>query len=186
MNCNRASHVFSLFLLIVAIPNFANAQSRTKNGDIPGSATYMPTPEHPVGWRGDGKGRYPAADPPTVWGRKKVGSAYESRNIVWSTRMPAVSVATPIVVGDRIFVTAEVNDLVCLDKKSGKVLWIRSNAEFEGMNEEERKESPELAQITIPLLSDMDRANDEMVSVLNSGDSKQIEALATKKKDIDK
>ena len=100
MNCNRASRVFSLFLLIVAIPNFANAQSRTKNGDIPGSATYMPTPEHPVGWRGDGTGRYPAADPPTVWGRKKVGSAYESRNILWSMRMPAVSVATPIVVTD--------------------------------------------------------------------------------------
>ncbi len=34
-----------------------------------GSPSYVPSPERPVGWRGDGTGRFPAADPPTRWGR---------------------------------------------------------------------------------------------------------------------
>jgi outer membrane protein assembly factor BamB len=34
-----------------------------------GSPEWRPTPERPVGWRGDGTGRFPAADPPLKWGR---------------------------------------------------------------------------------------------------------------------
>ncbi|MEI7904453.1 MAG: PQQ-binding-like beta-propeller repeat protein, partial [Candidatus Firestonebacteria bacterium] len=39
-----------------------------------GSANYMPSPEHPSGWRGDGNGRYPAAEPPLTWGRNSKAS----------------------------------------------------------------------------------------------------------------
>ncbi len=35
-----------------------------------GSAGYRPSPAHPIGWRGDGNGRYPAAQPPLDWGRQ--------------------------------------------------------------------------------------------------------------------
>ncbi len=35
-----------------------------------GSRAFYPSPEHPIGWRGDGNGRYPAADPPLRWGRE--------------------------------------------------------------------------------------------------------------------
>ncbi len=34
-----------------------------------GSPDFQPTPEHPFGWRGDGNGRFPAAEPPLAWGR---------------------------------------------------------------------------------------------------------------------
>ncbi|MFB3891925.1 MAG: PQQ-binding-like beta-propeller repeat protein [Phycisphaerae bacterium] len=34
-----------------------------------GSPSFAPSAERPVGWRGDGNGRYPAADPPLAWGR---------------------------------------------------------------------------------------------------------------------
>lgn len=34
-----------------------------------GSTSYYPSAEHPVGWRGDGSGRFPGATPPTQWGR---------------------------------------------------------------------------------------------------------------------
>lgn len=34
-----------------------------------GSADHRPMPQDPIGWRGDGTGRFPAANPPTVWGR---------------------------------------------------------------------------------------------------------------------
>jgi hypothetical protein len=51
-------------------------------------------------------------DPPDV--------PYESKNIVWMTELPARSTSTPIVVGSRIFVMAEPDELLCLDKQSGR------------------------------------------------------------------
>ena len=36
---------------------------------LPAFAQKPPSPDHPVGWRGDGTGRYPDADPPLNWGR---------------------------------------------------------------------------------------------------------------------
>jgi len=51
-----------------------------------------------------------------------------TENFAWSARMPGSSGATPIVLGDRVFVSSSVknsNDLVgmCLAAKDGKVLW---------------------------------------------------------------
>ena len=34
-----------------------------------GSTDFRPTPEQPIGWRGDGSGKYPGATPPVRWGR---------------------------------------------------------------------------------------------------------------------
>ena len=34
-----------------------------------GAPDFKPSSGCPVGWRGDGNGRYPAADPPLTWGR---------------------------------------------------------------------------------------------------------------------
>ncbi|HEX3359025.1 MAG TPA: PQQ-binding-like beta-propeller repeat protein [Tepidisphaeraceae bacterium] len=183
---SRAVISIVLFSLAGLWPSFATGQTRTRGNALPGSPTYLPTKENPVGWRGDGTGRYPAADPPTVWGRRKTDNGFEAKNIIWAARMPAVSVATPIIVGDRIFATAEVNDLVCIDKKTGRILWIRSNSEFEGLSDEDRKAAPELGQTTVPLIAEMASANDEMVAACNAGDNKKIDALADKKKDLDK
>ena len=104
-----------------------------------GSLQFAPSPESPVGWRGDGTGRYPGAIGPTVWERKAGTEGYTTKGIVWMAPLPNNGVGSPIVVGDRIFLTAEVYDLVCLDKKTGRILWIRSAPEFEGLSEEERK-----------------------------------------------
>ena len=68
-----------------------------------------------VGWRTDGTGRYPDADPPITW------SAQE--NVVWKTPMPDWSNATPVVVGDRIFVCSEPADLICVRAADG-TLWL--------------------------------------------------------------
>lgn len=38
------------------------------SGPLLGSADFMPTPDHPVGWRGDGTGHYPGATPPPFIG----------------------------------------------------------------------------------------------------------------------
>src|SRR6476646_2031450 len=76
-----------------------------------GSPNFMPTPEQPIGWRGDGTGRYPAATPPTSWDVKADGS---HKGVVWAQPLPATAVSSPIIVGDKIFLTGEVSDLICL------------------------------------------------------------------------
>ena len=73
------------------------------------------------GWRGDGSGSFPEAQPPTRWG--------PDTNVVWKTPMPAPSNASPIIVGDRIFVCYDRSGLACIDKADGKVLWKRTNEE---------------------------------------------------------
>ena len=53
----------------VAITAFAG--EAPANDKLPlGSRNFYPSPEHPSGWRGDGNGRYPAAEPPLNWGRE--------------------------------------------------------------------------------------------------------------------
>lgn len=73
----------------------------------------------PQGWRTNGTGVYPHAKPPVSWSKDK--------NVIWKTELPP-SNAIPILVEDRIFVCAEPDVLVCLDRQNGKILWQRSNA----------------------------------------------------------
>ena len=74
----------------------------------------------PSGWRGDGTGRYPTASPPLQW------DVDEGTNILWKARV-GKSHSSPVVVGERVIVTAEKDLLVCLDRRNGKVLWRRDN-----------------------------------------------------------
>ncbi len=59
----------------------------------------------PVGWRTDWTGKYPTASPPIKWSAKS--------NIVWKTPMPGWGNATPVIVGDRLFVCSEPSTIVC-------------------------------------------------------------------------
>jgi outer membrane protein assembly factor BamB len=70
------------------------------------------------GWRGDGSGLYREAAPPLRWG--------PSSNVLWRTALPEWSNASPLVLGDRVFVCAEPAALVCLALDDGRVLWRRS------------------------------------------------------------
>jgi len=126
------------------------------------------SPERPVGWRGDGSGRYPDANPPIAWERKLVSGGYTTSGILWMAPMPDNGVSSPIIVGDRIFITSEPSDLICLDKKSGQILWIRSNPEFEGLPESERKAEPEYAQTVAPLAGELAALNGQVATVLNA------------------
>ena len=107
-----------------------------------GDPAWLPTPAHPVGWRGDGTGAFPGATPVSDWGdmaysTKAVGKQsngqpiFETmkappRNIVWKTPMPAYGNSQPIVVGGRVFTQAEPFSLISLDAATGAILWERS------------------------------------------------------------
>ena len=56
--------LFAVCLILVGTPLLADDTAPL------GSPDFYPSPKHPVGWRGDGSGRFPGATPPTVWSRR--------------------------------------------------------------------------------------------------------------------
>lgn len=79
------------------------------------------------------------------------GTKYDRKNIVWMTSLPDRSNATPIVVGDKVFVMAEPDELLCIDKNSGKVLWNALHNYFEATPQEERDANPAFKEKVEPL-----------------------------------
>ena len=87
-------------------------------GDAPlGSKDFSPSPERPVGWRGDGSGHFPGATVPTEFDLGK------GHGVVWRTEMPGASVSSPIVVGDRVITVADPHWVICCDAATGTLLW---------------------------------------------------------------
>jgi len=79
------------------------------------------------------------------------GAAYEEKNIVWMAKLPDRSNASPIIVGDRILVCAEPDELICLNKKDGAILWRRSNSFYDATSEADRQKSPVFQEKIAPL-----------------------------------
>src|SRR5215471_18163857 len=69
----------------------------------------------PIGWRTDGTGAYPKAQPPLKWSTTK--------NVVWSTPMPGYGVSHPVLLGQFVFTCAEPGTLLCLKRDDGKMVW---------------------------------------------------------------
>ncbi len=75
------------------------------------------------GWRGPrGDGISDEKDVPIKWGKED--------NIAWKTLIPGNGHSSPIIFGDRVFVTTcleekEERRLLCLDRRDGKILWDR-------------------------------------------------------------
>jgi len=73
-----------------------------------------------IGWRTDGSGSYPNAQPPLEWSTTK--------NVVWRTPMPGYGVSHPVLLGNRIFICAEPCTLLCLKRDDGKILWQKNSS----------------------------------------------------------
>ncbi len=73
-------------------------------------------PAQITGWRGDGSGRWPQANAPATW------ESGTGKNILWQTKV-GKGQSTPVVVGERAFLTAEPDKLLCLDCRDGKIVW---------------------------------------------------------------
>jgi len=85
-----------------------------------------------VGWRTDGTGRYPQANPPLKWS--------PNGPFVWKTKLPNWSNGSPVITGEKIFVCAEPDLLICVDRTSGKILWQRANPLTDVLSEEQIRE----------------------------------------------
>ena len=80
-------------------------------------STWAAVNAEPVGWRTDGDGRYPDADPPIRWS--------PDVNVVWKTAMPSWSNASPVLwaEGGRLFVCSEPDQIMAVDQRDGAILW---------------------------------------------------------------
>jgi outer membrane protein assembly factor BamB len=85
---------------------------------------------------------------------------HDSKNILWMTELPQRSNATPIVAGERLFVMAEPDELLCLDKQTGKVLWTAANSYYETLTPAERQANPAFRDKVDPLLAELKKEND--------------------------
>ncbi|HJN14119.1 MAG TPA: PQQ-binding-like beta-propeller repeat protein, partial [Armatimonadota bacterium] len=93
-----------------------------------------------------------------------VGSEYETDNIAWATRMPAPGVGSPIVVGDKVFVTADTCNLLCVDKLTGQILWVRSATYLDAGTDAERAAAPEVFAKIDPWADRLAEINQDLAS----------------------
>jgi outer membrane protein assembly factor BamB len=72
-----------------------------------------------IGWRTDGTGAYPNAQPPLEWSTTK--------NVVWCAPMPGYGVSHPVPLGQRVFICSEPATLLCLNRDDGKIIWQKTS-----------------------------------------------------------
>lgn len=101
---------------------------------LAGAFAAAASAEEWVQFRGPGsQGVSSATGLPTTWGT--------GQNVVWSTKLPGPGGSSPIIVGDKVFVTSYtgyaetienpgdlynlVRHLICLERASGKILWTK-------------------------------------------------------------
>jgi len=85
---------------------------------------------------------------------------YDEKNIVWMTRLPERTNACPVIVGDRIFTPAEPDELLCLDKATGKILWRRFHSLYDATPEADRAANPIFKEKIEPLADELAKTMD--------------------------
>lgn len=99
---------------------------------------------------------------------------HSTKNIAW--RLAWGGGGAPIIVGQRMLFQSEPHDLVCLDKETGKVLWVRSNNYLQATPAAERK-GPGFDEAA-PLAAEIDRLNESLSGTMGP----TAEQLAAKTK----
>ncbi|HUW56720.1 MAG TPA: PQQ-binding-like beta-propeller repeat protein [Planctomycetota bacterium] len=113
-------------------------------------------------------------------------SEYETRNIAWTSPVPdGGAISSPVIVGDRIFVTAEWCSLCCFNKADGKLLWVRSTTSCDTATEEERKAHPEVFEEIAALTAKLRQMDESLSTAVPSKENrlevqKQIHKLMEK------
>lgn len=101
-------------------------------------ATPIASGQSPLGFRTDGTGRYRNATPPLHWGPEK--------NVVWKISLTQ-SNAIPVILGQKLFTTAEPCALLCIDKTDGQILWRRESSYQELVLTETEKAQLEVERV---------------------------------------
>ncbi|HEV3117581.1 MAG TPA: PQQ-binding-like beta-propeller repeat protein, partial [Gemmataceae bacterium] len=132
----------------------------------------------PVGWRSDGTGTYPDADPPTEWS--------ETKNVVWKTKLPGNSFGSPLVLEKQIFVVSDPAEMLCINAVDGKIIWQRSHSLEDVFDVDTGKkvtaEFKRLKEAADRLRREMDKAKDDKEK--KEEFKKQLEAVDKERDDF--
>ena len=63
------------------------------------------------------------------------GMAYAGKNIKWKIEMPKKGKSSPVIWGDKIFITGaqeRICEVYCINKKTGEILWTGSASNIPG------------------------------------------------------
>lgn len=71
---------------------------------------------------------------------------YETKNVAWMTPMTGRSMSQPILVGDRIYVGSGMTDLLCIDRETGRIAWLRTNTPYDAMTDEQHQHAGDPGQ----------------------------------------
>lgn len=88
-----------------------------------------------VGWRSDGTGLYPKANPVLEWS--------PTENVVWKTPLPEWGNSMPVLVSGKLFVNVEPDTLVCVSAAKGEILWKQPVKMEDTLTAEQRKKMEE-------------------------------------------
>ncbi|MEI7904936.1 MAG: hypothetical protein WCI43_05945, partial [Candidatus Firestonebacteria bacterium] len=97
-----------------------------------------------AGFRGDGNGIFADATPPQEWSLDALGG---KKNIIWQTMMPSIGPSSAVVVGADVFTCGNNWDLICVDKKTGKLKWVKTFGPYEISTKEERAKSKKIDEL---------------------------------------
>jgi outer membrane protein assembly factor BamB len=125
-----------LVCLLVLVVNQSVRGQATAEGRVTG---FTPAPTDWPWWRGPtGNGIGPSGqDLPLTWS--------ETENVLWKTPIPGRGHSSATVVGDRVFFTTAEEDkellaVVCLNRKTGEILW-RTNVHEGGLDKKGNKKT---------------------------------------------
>jgi outer membrane protein assembly factor BamB len=119
---------YALIALITAVPLLTSAT------------------DYKAGWRLNGNGNYADTNPVLEWSTQK--------NIIWKTPLKEFSNSTPVMLNGKLYVGEETDKLICLDAKSGKILWSKSNSELEILTKKDQAERIRITKQLQPIVAE--------------------------------
>jgi outer membrane protein assembly factor BamB len=123
--------IASSFLLRADLPDISGkASSISKKNENRTEKTQSPDKTNWPSFRGqDSRGIAGGTGYPTEW------DASAGKNIGWKIEVPKKGKSSPVIWGDKLFITGaqdKICEVYCIDKKTGKILWTGSASDIPG------------------------------------------------------
>jgi outer membrane protein assembly factor BamB len=124
--------IASSFLLRADLPDISGNPSGTakKIKESSSEKAIAPDKTNWPGFRGqDSRGIAGGTGYPTEW------DAASGKNIEWKIEVPKKGKSSPVIWGDKLFITGaqdRICEVYCIDKKTGKILWTGSASDIQG------------------------------------------------------
>lgn len=137
------SAVISSFLLRASLPDLSRKSKVSEAREESAGSGDMQAPDKSnwPSFRGqNSRGIAGGTDYPTEW------DGTSGKNIVWKIEVPGKGKSSPVIWGDKLFITGardRICEVYCIDKASGKILWTGSASDIAGEPSVVPKSDPE-------------------------------------------